>query len=47
MVCGLTASWFGEAKHPQSLAVAQDAETCEAWLVTQADFGCVQWDRAG
>ncbi len=29
--------------HPESLAVAQDAEGYAAGLRTSPDFGCVQW----
>lgn len=41
--CGLTAYGSYEYDHPESLALATDAESYEAELYTAPDFGCVQW----
>jgi hypothetical protein len=41
--CVLTATLSAKAEHPQSLALAQDAESYYAALDTHRDFGCVQY----
>lgn len=41
--CDLATSDWGDADHPESLAIARDSEPHSAWLETSPDFGCVQW----
>lgn len=43
MVCSRASSENGDADFDDSLAVAQDGESYQAWLVTHAEFGCVQF----
>ena len=43
--CQLAESGSGYAYVPDSLAVAQDAESYRAYLVTAETFGCVQWQE--
>ena len=44
--CLLATTDSGRPLCKDSLAVAEDAESYMAWLVTKADFGCVQYEAA-
>lgn len=44
-LCGLAGADRGVANHSTSLAVARDHEAYSAELTTQAEFGCVQFER--
>ena len=42
-VCSLASSHEDGPDNPQSLAIAEDAESYNAELVTSPEFGCVQF----
>ena len=42
--CDRAAGQDGHAMDDTSLAYAADREQYSAWLVTRANFGCVQWE---
>lgn len=43
--CSLMTSYNGESRFLNTKAVAIDAESYQAWVKTEKDFYCNQWER--